>query len=76
VSEMCKKIEDMRREAAEAAEAAKAEGRAEGKVEGKTEGILETLITLVKKGLLTISQAAAEANMTVHEFETLTGLKA
>ena len=38
--------------------------------------LLETLIALVKKGLLTISQAAAQANMTVPEFEALTGLKA
>ena len=32
-------------------------------------GKLETLIDLVKKGLLTIKQAAEQANMTVEDFE-------
>ena len=54
----------------------KAEGIAEGIAEGRAEGILETLIGLVKKGILTLSQAAEEANMTVPEFEEKTGLKA
>ena len=54
----------------------KAEGRAEGEAIGMQKGVIETLIALVKKGLLTISQAAAQANMTVPEFEALTGLKA
>ena len=52
------------------------EGRIEGKAEGRAEGILDTLIGLVKKGILTLSQAAEEANMTVAEFEEKTGLKA
>ena len=42
----------------------------------KTEGMLETLVGLVNKGLLTLAQAAEEANMTVSEFEEKTGLKA
>ena len=54
----------------------KAEGRAEGEAIGMQKGVIETLIALVKKGLLTISQAAAQANMTVPEFEALTDLKA
>ncbi|MDE5556726.1 MAG: hypothetical protein K2J32_03370 [Ruminococcus sp.] len=37
--------------------------------EGKAEGILTTLITLVQKGLVTITDAANIANMTVSEFE-------
>ncbi len=53
-----------------------AEQREEGRIEGKAEGILETLIGLVKKGILTLSQAAEEANLTVPEFEEKTGLKA
>ena len=61
VSEMCKKIEDMRKEVAEAA---------------KKEGILETLVSLVKDGILTLAEAAQRYNVTVPEFEALTGLKA
>ena len=61
VSEMCKKIEDMRKEVAEAA---------------KKEGILETLVSLVKDGILTLAEAAGRYNVTVPEFEALTGLKA
>ena len=49
---------------------------AEQREEGRAEGILETLIGLVKKGILTLSQAAEEANLTVPEFEEKTGLKA
>ena len=65
VSEMCKAMEEMQKTA-----------RAEGEAIGMQKGVIETLIALVKKGLLTISQAAAQANMTVPEFEALTGLKA
>ena len=42
----------------------------------REEGILDTLIGLVKKGLLSIAQAAEQANMTIEEFEAKTGLKA
>ena len=52
------------------------EGREEGRREGREEGILATLIGLVKKGILTLAQAAEEAHMTVAEFEAKTGLKA
>ena len=65
VSEMCKAMEEMQKTA-----------RAEGEAIGMQKGVIETLIALVKKELLTISQAAAQANMTVPEFEALTGLKA
>jgi len=53
-----------------------AEQREEGRAEGKVEGILTTLVTLVQKGLITITDAANTANMTVSEFELKTGLKA
>ncbi len=43
--------------------------------EGKSEGMLVTLVGLVKKGLLTVAQAAEEAHMTVPEFEEKMGLK-
>ena len=39
-------------------------------------GVIKTLIDLVKKGLLTLAQAAEQANMTVDEFEKISGLKA
>ena len=52
-----------------------AAGIAEGIAEGKTTGILETLVGLVKKGILTIVQAADEAKMSVSEFEALTGMR-
>lgn len=57
-----------------------AEGIAKGMAEGMTKGIengfFSALAGLVKKGVLTISQAAEEANMTISEFEAKTGLKA
>ena len=61
VSEMCKMMEDMRNNAQEA---------------GEKIGMIRTLIDLVKKGLLTLAQAAEQANMTVDEFEKISGLKA
>ena len=41
----------------------------------RREGVLDTLADLVKKGLLTIEQAAEEAKMTVSEFEGKIGFK-
>ena len=61
---MCEAIEGIREDA-----------RAEGRAEGKAEGELKVLINLVKKGILTLTQAAEEANLTVPEFEEKTGLK-
>ena len=49
---------------------------AEQREEGRAEGVLDTLIDLVKDGILTIVDAAKRANMTVAEFEEKTGLKA
>lgn len=43
---------------------------------GKKEGVLETLISLIKKGRLTVKEGAEEAGMTVEEFEKKTRLKA
>lgn len=53
-----------------------AEQREEGRMEGRIEGVLNTLVSLVKDGILTLSDAAKRANMTVAEFELKTGLKA
>ena len=57
-------------------EEGRAEGRIEGRAEGRAEGIFDTLADLVKKGILSISLAAQQANMSVSEFELKTGLKA
>ncbi len=48
--------------------------RPEGKEEGRVEGKLDTLVELVKKGLLTVAQAAEEAQLTVSEFKAKTNL--
>ena len=50
--------------------------REEGRAEGRAEGIYDTLTDLVKKGILSISLAAQQANLSVSEFELKTGLKA
>ena len=42
----------------------------------REEGMLSTLVDLVKDKILTLSQAAQRANMTVEEFEEKSGLKA
>ena len=56
----------------EGLEEGRAEGRAEGKAEGKAEGMLSALIGLVRDGILTISEAAKRAGMSVPEFEAKT----
>ena len=65
VSEMCKAMEEMQKTA-----------RAEGEAIGMQKGILETHVSLVKDGILTLAEAAGRYNVTVPEFEALTGLKA
>ena len=62
---MCKAIEDM-----------KTNAKNEGRAEGMNKGILETLVGLVKDGLISFAEAAKRANMTVSDFEDKTGLKA
>ena len=44
------------------------EGREEGRKEGQKEGAIQTLAELVKKGLLSINDAAAQAKMTEDAF--------
>ena len=63
--DMCKAIEDMRNDSI-----------AIGEKRGRQEGIMDTLISLVRDGILTVVDAAKRANMTVAEFEEKTGLKA
>ena len=45
--------------------------REEGREEGKEEGIVNTLVSLVKKGLLNIKDAATQANMSEEKFKSL-----
>ncbi len=54
----------------------KAIGEERGKAIGEAKGIIKALVALVKKGILTVPQAAKEADMTVEEFEAKSGLKA
>ena len=72
VKHMCITEYDEERTLRELREDSKEEGRAEG----RTEGMLNTLIGLVKDGILTLTDAASRADMTVEEFEIRTGLKA
>ena len=48
---------------------------AQSEARGEANGIIKTLVGLVKKGMLTVQQAAEEANLSVAEFEEKTGLK-
>lgn len=45
------------------------EGREEGREAGRAEGVLSTLAELVQKGIITVQDAAAQAEMTSEEFE-------
>ena len=68
---MCKAVEDWAEELLTEGEA---KGRAEGRIEGKEEGIITTLADLVKNGIITVIQAAAQAKMPVEEFTKKAGL--
>lgn len=59
-----------REELSDARTEGRAEGRAEGLKEGRAEGHLETLIDLVKDGLLSVSEAAKRLSMTETKFRT------
>ena len=75
--DMCVAIDEMRKESRdegmiEGHREGKIEGHREGKIEGhregKIEGALETLAHLVRKGRLSLYDAAMEANLTLDEF--------
>ena len=51
-----------------------AAGREEGRAEGRAEGTLSTLVALVKKGRLSVEEAAEEANMSTADFCSQSGL--
>ena len=48
--------------------------RSEGREEGRAEGALSTLISLVKRGRLTVEEAAEESKMSVVEFSKQAGI--
>ena len=74
VKRMCITEYDEARAFAEQREEGWVEGMAEGRAEGRAEGALEMLIALFKKGVLSLSQAAEEANLTIPEFQKKAGL--
>ena len=41
---------------------------AKGRMEGRMEGVIETLLNLVRKGLISEERAAEEAHMSVSQF--------
>ena len=47
-----------------------AAGRKAGLAEGRLEGALDTCVQLVKKGMLTLAQAAAQLEMTEEELKS------
>jgi hypothetical protein len=47
---------------------------ARGKAEGIAKGIIDTLASLVKKGLISLTDAAKEAGMTPDDFKKKAGL--
>ena len=48
----------------------KEEGRIEGRIQGRSEGALDICIQLIKKGILTLEQAATQLDMTEEELKS------
>lgn len=80
VAEMCNLSEGIERRGIERGRAegrmegreeGRMEGRAEGREEGRAEGRVGTLISLVKKNLLSLADAAREAGLSVEEFKKM-----
>ena len=51
-------------------------GMQKGLIQGKAEGTMNTLLNLIAKGKLTVSEAAEEAHMSLEEFEKKIGANA
>ena len=71
--DVCTAIDEMRKESRNKGRIeGRIEGHREGKIEGhregKIEGSLETLVHLVQKGLISLYDAALEADLTPDEF--------
>ena len=47
----------------------KKEGRKEGRREGREEGVIDTLLILVKDGIISVEDAARRANLSVSKFQ-------
>ena len=47
----------------------KKEGRREGREEGRKEGVINTLLMLVKDGIISVEDAAKRANLSVSKFQ-------
>ena len=62
-------LEQYKKERSEGRAEGRAEGLAEGLTKGREEGILETLVSLVQKDLLSVQDAAVQAGITVEEFQ-------
>ena len=45
------------------------EGRKEGRKEGREEGVINTLLMLVKDGIISVEDAAKRANLSVSKFQ-------
>lgn len=59
---MCSAIQEM-------LEQSKNDGKREGKIEGKIEGGIDMLVRLVKQSILNEKLAAAQAGMSVEQFQ-------
>ncbi len=64
-----KQTEEGQKEMSEIIEKIRNEGKAEGLLEGRQEGKLETLYSLVKQGLLSLTEGAIQANMSEESFQ-------
>ena len=62
---------ELRRREEMGREEGRAEGRAEGREEGRAEGVFSALASLVRKNLLSLSDAAKEAGLSVEEFRKM-----
>ena len=50
------------------------QGMEQGMAQGMAQGVLKALVELVKDGILTLTDAAARAGMSVSDFEAKAGL--
>ena len=51
------------------------EGRREGTKEGRKEGVINTLLMLVKDGIISVEYAAKRANLSVSTFQKYLNIK-
>lgn len=69
---MCKAVEEYANKARqEGLREGRQEGLREGRQEGHQEGILETIVSLVHDGLLSVTEAAKRTSLSVEEIQKL-----